>query len=324
MKRIFRRFSSTGILIVGDVMIDQFIWGNVERISPEAPVPVVEVRKETLLLGGAANVAHNVAALGGKVFLSGTAGNDESGSILRGILRSSGIPADGIFAEGNRPTTVKTRIYAHDQQVVRYDREVRTEIGRNTQSRIVEYVRSNLSRIRAVIISDYCKGVITRSLIRRIIRTAGRKIFIAADPKIGHFDYYKGVSIITPNIQEASSGSGIRITGDMTLKKAGRLLMRNVRSKAVLVTRGDKGMTLFEKNGKITHLPTSAKEVYDVTGAGDTVIAALTLSHAAGMDLKEAAEFANRAAGIVVGERGTAVVTLEEMQKAYAAVTPFV
>jgi D-beta-D-heptose 7-phosphate kinase/D-beta-D-heptose 1-phosphate adenosyltransferase len=238
---------------------------------------------------------------------------DEMGKVLKTALLSKGITTEGIIEEDNRPTTVKTRIYAHDQQVVRYDREEKTDISRSAQSRILEFVRSSLPYVKAVILSDYCKGVITRSLIKKLLELTGTKLFIAADPKIGHFDYYKGVSLITPNIHEASFGSGIKITDDVTLREAGKILMKKLRLKALLITRGERGMTLFEKSGKIVNIPTLAKEVYDVTGAGDTVIAAFTLSYASGMDFREAAEIANHAAGIVVGERGTAVVTRKEI-----------
>jgi D-beta-D-heptose 7-phosphate kinase/D-beta-D-heptose 1-phosphate adenosyltransferase len=313
MKNLLKKFSSSGVLIIGDLMVDRFIWGNVERISPEAPVPVVEVSRENMLLGGAANVANNVSSLGGKVFISGIVGYDEMGKVLKTALLNKGITTDGIFEEDNRPTSVKTRIYAHDQQVVRYDRETKTDISRSAQSRILEFVRSSLPQVKAVILSDYCKGVITRPLIKKLLELTGTKLFIAADPKIGHFDYYKGVSLITPNIHEASFGSGIKITDDVTLKRAGKILMKKLQLKALLVTRGERGMTLFEKSGKIVNIPTLAKEVYDVTGAGDTVIAAFSLCYAAGMGFRAAAEIANHAAGIVVGERGTAVVTREEI-----------
>ncbi|UCF87691.1 MAG: bifunctional hydroxymethylpyrimidine kinase/phosphomethylpyrimidine kinase, partial [Nitrospiraceae bacterium] len=181
------------------------------------------------------------------------------------------------------------------------------------QSRILEFVRSSLPHAKAVILSDYCKGVITRSLIKKLLELTGTKLFIAADPKIGQFDIYKGVSLITPNIHEASFGSGIKITDEVTLMKAGKILMKKLRLKALLITRGEQGMTLFEKSGKIVNIPTLAKEVYDVTGAGDTVIAAFSLCYASGMEYRESAEIANHAAGIVVGERGTAVVTREEI-----------
>jgi len=309
MKDHLKKFSSTGILVIGDLMVDQYIWGKVKRISPEAPVPVVEVDNEELQLGGAANVANNIISLGGKVFIAGTIGQDELGKLLINKFKEKGFNTDGIIIDGKRPTTVKTRVIAHSQQVVRFDREVKSDISRSTMSLIIDYVKSCLPHIKGIIISDYSKGLITKSLIKKIREVAGPKKFIAVDPKVGHFDYYKGVSLITPNINEASFGAGIEIVDEKTLIAAGRVLLKKLQCSAVMITRGDEGMSLFEKNGRITHIPTCAREVYDVTGAGDTVIATLTLSHAAGATLTDAAITANHAAGIVVGEVGTSVAT---------------
>jgi D-beta-D-heptose 7-phosphate kinase/D-beta-D-heptose 1-phosphate adenosyltransferase len=313
MKRLISRFSSSGVLIIGDLMVDRYIWGTVERISPEAPVPVIEVANDTMLLGGASNVAHNIISLGGRVFVTGVIGLDEMGNALKIILREKGINTEGLIEDNNRPTTVKTRIYAHDQQVVRYDREMKSDIGRTTRARLLEYVKSCLPKIKAIILSDYSKGIITGSLIRNLIQLTRSKVFTAVDPKIGHFDYYKGVDLVTPNLSEASFGSGIKITDEASLRKAGELLIKKLQSRAILITRGNKGMTLFERNKKITHIPTLAKEVYDVTGAGDTVIAVMTLSHSAGASLKESAVLANHAAGIVVGRHGSSVVTQKDL-----------
>ncbi len=324
MRDLFNKFSKTGILVIGDLMVDQYIWGNVKRISPEAPVPVVEVTKENLLLGGAANVAHNILSLGGKVFIAGAIGRDDIGKILINKLSERGFNTDGIVIDGSRPTTVKTRVIAHNQQVVRFDKEVRADIGRSTLSLILHYVKSCLPEIKGIIISDYCKGIITRSLIKKLLELTRSKVFIAADPKIGHFDYYKGLSLITPNINEASFGSGIDITDEKTLIAAGRTLLKKLQCRAVIITRGDKGMTLFEKNGAVTNIPTCAREVYDVSGAGDTVIAALTLCHSAGADLKDAAIIANHAAGVVVGKMGTAVATQQEIFKSIKMCKPAV
>jgi D-beta-D-heptose 7-phosphate kinase/D-beta-D-heptose 1-phosphate adenosyltransferase len=313
MKDLFKKFSKTGILVIGDLIVDQYIWGKVKRISPEAPVPVVEVSEENLLLGGATNVAHNILSLGGKVFITGVIGRDDMGRLLIHKLREKGVQTDGIIVEQDRPTIVKTRIIAHNQQVVRFDKETKTEIGKSTISLILEYAQSCLPEVKAIIISDYSKGVITKNLIKELLKLTNAKIFIAVDPKIGHFDYYNGVSFITPNIDEASYGSGVNIVDEKTLTKAGETLLKKLKCEAILITRGDKGMSLFEKNGKVTHIPTFAREVYDVTGAGDTVIATFTLCHSAGAKLKEAAIFANHAAGVVVGEVGTAVVTPEDI-----------
>jgi D-beta-D-heptose 7-phosphate kinase/D-beta-D-heptose 1-phosphate adenosyltransferase len=309
MKEYLKKFSKTGILVIGDLMVDQYIWGKVKRISPEAPVPVVEVTDENLLLGGAANVANNVISLGGKVFIAGTIGQDDLGKLLVNKFLEKGYSTDGIVVDGNRPTTVKTRVIAHSQQVVRFDREVKSDISKSTLSHIADYVKSCLPHIQGIIISDYSKGLITRKLVKTIVEIAGPKKFIAVDPKTGHFGYYKNVGLITPNVNEASSGSGIEIVDEKTLIFAGKLLLKKLQCSAVIITRGDEGMSLFEKNGRITHIPTCAREVYDVTGAGDTVIAALSLSHAAGAKLSDAAIIANHAAGVVVGEVGTSVAT---------------
>lgn len=313
MENLLKKFPETGVLVIGDLMVDQYIEGTVERISPEAPVPVVEVSKEYLLLGGAANVANNISSLGGKVFVTGIIGEDEMGRILIRKLREKGIYTDGIIVEKNRHTIVKTRIYAHDQQVVRFDKEIKSDISKSALSQILKCVRDCLPKIGAIILSDYSKGVITKNLIKKLLELTRSRVFVAVDPKIGHFDYYKGVSLITPNINETSFGSGVNIIDKKTLIKAGKILLNKLQPKAVLITRGDKGMALFEKSGGVTHIPTFAKEVYDVTGAGDTVIAAFTLCYSAGAKLKEAAIFANHAAGIVVGKHGTAVVTPKDI-----------
>ncbi|HDH04750.1 MAG TPA: hypothetical protein ENH01_03420, partial [Nitrospirae bacterium] len=208
MKNLFKKFSKTGILVIGDLMIDQYIWGKVRRISPEAPVPVVEVTEEETLLGGAANVANNVLSLGGKVFITGAIGMDDKGKILINKLEEKGFGTDGIIIDENRSTTVKTRVIAHSQQVVRFDREIKSDIGKSTISSILAYVKNCLPDIKGIIISDYSKGLITKTLIRKLVELTESKVFIAVDPKIGHFDYYKGVDLITPNTGEASFGSG--------------------------------------------------------------------------------------------------------------------
>ncbi len=315
MKDLFKKFSKTGVLVIGDLMVDRYIWGKVKRISPEAPVPGVEVTKENLLLGGAANVAHNLQSLGGKVFITGTIGSDDTGKILTNKLTEIGFNTDGIIIDNDRPTTVKTRVIAHNQQVVRFDKEVKSDISRSTSSMLLKYVESCLPHIKGIIISDYCKGLITKSLIKKIVELTKSKVFIATDPKIGHFNYYKNLSLLTPNLNEASFGSGIEINDKKTLITAGKELIKKLNCKSLIITMGDKGMTLFQKSNRVTHIPTSAREVYDVSGAGDTVIATLTLCHAAGLSLEKSAVIANHAAGIVVGKMGTAVTNQEEILK---------
>jgi rfaE bifunctional protein kinase chain/domain len=322
-RRIIDQFRNKSILVVGDLILDHYIWGRVNRISPEAPVPVVEVTRESFMLGGAANVAHNIVALGGKASVLGIVGKDMSGEVVMNMLGQKGVNCDGVFVS-NRPTTVKTRVIAHSQQVVRFDREDSQYVGGKVLTGIVKYLRSICSGHDGIIISDYKKGMVTPELIKNILsaskpekkRKGDREMFIAVDPKIGHFPFYRGVSLITPNLMEASSGSTIEIRDDRTLLRAGRALMKNLRCRAVLITRGEQGMSLFEKD-KVSHIPTMAKQVYDVTGAGDTVISAFTLAYVSGARMEQAAVIANHAAGVVVAEVGTAVATPEQIMESF-------
>lgn len=312
--KILGAFKKKKILVIGDLILDRYIWGKVNRISPEAPVPVVEVSHENFLLGGAANVAHNIVSLGGHASLVGVAGKDRGGDIMKRMLEEKGIHCDGVFW-GSRSTTMKTRVIAHSQQVVRFDREDKTRMDGKMFREIISHIGNALFGYNAVIIADYKKGVISAELMKEIVKKArNRNIFIAVDPKVGHFHYYRHVSLITPNLNEASLASGVDIKDEASLMEAGQLLLKNISCEAVLITRGEQGMSLFQ-NDTVVHIPTAAKNVYDVTGAGDTVIAAFTLAYAAGATMKEAAVVANHAAGIVVGEVGTAVVTLDQLRK---------
>ena len=318
------RFPKTRTLVVGDVMLDHYIWGQVSRISPEAPVPVVNVTRENLLLGGSTNVVNNIHALGAGVSVCGVIGNDDAGRQLVHMLREQGIHTDGLIVEHNRPTTIKTRIIAHSQQVVRFDREAKSSIEKETHRQIYAYVKQQvLDGLDAIVLSDYCKGVVTQGLVRDIVALAKKhKVIVSVDPKISHFGIYSGVTILTPNTKEASLGSKIDIEDEKSLIRAGKQLLGRLKCTAVLITRGEHGMSLFER-GKITHIPTNAREVYDVTGAGDTVISVLTLAMAAGASLGDAARLSNFAAGIVVGIIGTATVKPEELkQKITADSTP--
>ncbi|MBI4685284.1 MAG: D-glycero-beta-D-manno-heptose-7-phosphate kinase [Nitrospirae bacterium] len=304
---ILATFKEKKILVIGDLVLDRYVWGKVNRISPEAPVPIVEVTHENFLLGGAANVAHNIVSLGGHVTVVGIIGSDRGGDILKKILDEKGILC--CVFDDKRPTIVKTRVIAHNQQVVRFDREDNKKVEGKTFDMLVESIKKAIQEHDAVIISDYKKGVISSELISEVIKAARpKKKFVAVDPKTGHFHCYKNVSLITPNLMEASHGSGIEIKDEKSLIKAGKTLLKKLSCKAVLITRGEEGMSLFEKNNFV-NIPTVARHVYDVTGAGDTVIAAFTLAYASGATLEEAALIANHAAGIVVGEVGTAVTT---------------
>lgn len=315
------RFPSTRTLVVGDVMLDHYIWGNVSRISPEAPVPVVNVTKESVLLGAATNVVNNIHSLGGKVDVCGVIGHDEAGRQLTHMLRVQGIHTEGLIVESGRPTTIKTRVIAHSQQVVRFDRETKVGIDRDTHRRLFEYVkRAADDGLDAIVLSDYSKGVVTKDLVRDIVKLAKKKgLIVSVDPKVNHFGIYRGVTILTPNTKEASIGSRIDIQDDESLLRAGALLLKRLQCNAVLVTRGEYGMSLFERGGRVTHIPTVAREVFDVTGAGDTVISTLTLAMAASADMVDAARLSNYAAGIVVGVVGTATVKSDELKQKISA-----
>jgi D-glycero-beta-D-manno-heptose-7-phosphate kinase len=327
MKRIMSRrraceivdgFSRSRVLVVGDIMADHFIWGKVSRISPEAPVPVVEVTKDNFTLGGCANVFNNIFATGGRVHLAGVIGSDETGRRLLSEFGSRCVDTDGIVVEAGRPTTLKTRIVAHGQQVVRFDREDRKPVQAKSVRKILAYIESLRDDLGALVVSDYNKGVVTRPLLEGILKAiAGRPVFTCVDPKQRDFSIYQGFDIITPNHHEAGFAAGEELQNGQDHIRVGMKLLRQYDFKALLMTRGEEGMSLFERNGRIKHtaFPAQAREVFDVTGAGDTVIGILALSMAAGASLQEAAYLANHAAGIVVGKAGTATVSRDELKR---------
>ena len=310
------RFPRTRVLVIGDIIMDEYIWGDVSRISPEAPVPVVDVRRETKMLGGAGNVVSNISSLGGEAILCGVVGDDSTGRQVMKMVESQGIANEGILQEPNRPTTIKTRIVAQHQQVVRFDRESRREILPESVQKLLGFVGKMRKDLHAIVVSDYAKGVICPELmkgLRDLIADSG--VVLGVDPKKSHFEHYKGIDVITPNHHEASAFSGIEIVDDETLARAGKQILRHLKCRCVLITQGKDGMTLFQEDGGIYHIPTVAKKVFDVTGAGDTVIGTLCLGLASGMDLKSAAVISNFAAGIVVGEVGTSTVTAKQLIK---------
>ncbi len=311
-------FSQARVLVIGDLMVDEFIYGSANRISPEAPVPVINVTSKTHRLGGAANVLNNLHALTGKGFLCGVIGDDEMGRTFTSEIKLLGADSLGIIKEPDRPTTVKTRIIAdHRQQVVRYDQEVKHEPSRASRKKIVSYITELFNSVHALIISDYAKGVLSNALLKELLQAAKRnKIMVCVDnPKVSNYALYKKhATIITPNIKEASRLSDIPIETENDLLKVGRRMLTALECNAVLITRGEEGMTLFEKKKKeVTHIATKAKEVYDVTGAGDTVIATLSMALAVGASFEEASVIANHAAGIVVSKLGTATLTSQEL-----------
>ncbi|HUV59997.1 MAG TPA: D-glycero-beta-D-manno-heptose-7-phosphate kinase [Desulfatiglandales bacterium] len=309
-------FRKSMILVVGDIMLDRFIWGNVSRISPEAPVPVVEVEHETVMLGGATNVVNNLVSLGGSVMMCGVVGNDSTGKEIISRLDELNVDTGGIAIEVDRPTSVKTRIIAHDQQVVRYDREIKISLKPKTTKGILDFINEKKENLSALIVSDYGKGVISRQLMDGLKSITSDCDFpVTVDPNVKNFPLYKDVTVITPNHNQAGEIAGIQIISEEDLKKVGKKLLNNKKCKALLITRGKDGMTLFEQQGRVTHIKSIARKVYDVTGAGDTVIATLTLGIAGGLDLKSAAYLSNLAGGIVVGEIGTSTVKIDNLKE---------
>ncbi len=311
------RFPQASVLVIGDLILDHYIWGKVSRISPEAPVPVVHVGSESLKLGGAANVYNNIVSLGGRADICGVVGADEGGRQLLKELGPTRQGRGGVVIDSDRPTTRKTRVIAHNQQIVRYDVERRADIKAQYQQRIIRYVESRLRDIACLVVSDYAKGVVTAALMANLTRLAAlRKIPIIVDPKVEHFSYYKGATVVTPNHLEAMQAAGVHGEDDQAVNQAGDILRQRLGCDCVLVTRGEKGMSLFESNGAHWHIPTVARQVYDVTGAGDTVIGTLALAMAAGASIRDGAILANHAAGVVVGMVGTATVTAPQLSEA--------
>lgn len=311
-------FSRTRILVVGDFILDEYVWGSVSRISPEAPVPVVNVKRESFLPGGSLNVANNIHTLKGTVFPCGVVGRDLEGRLLFRRMRRLGIDTGGVVLDTARPTTIKTRVIAHSQQVVRFDREKVEPISRHDAQKILHFVKRKMKEVDAVIVEDYGKGVIEPLLLTPLLELARKwKKPVLVDPKEKHFTLYKGVTAITPNRSEAYEAYGISVNGAaQDLETVGRGLLKRLQLKAALVTLGEEGMALFEKNRPTVKIPTTAREVFDVSGAGDTVIATFALGIAAGATLGEAAVLSNIAAGIVVGKLGTATVEPAELKQA--------
>jgi rfaE bifunctional protein kinase chain/domain len=314
-KDILTRFSGRRLAVIGDSMLDRFLWGRVDRISPEAPVPVVRLEKETVKLGGAANVAANIRALGADVVLCGIWGQDEAGQQMRNLLGSFGIEDQGMVVTPDRPTTIKTRIIAHSQQVVRTDREDDQALDAALVAQLMEKLQA-AGDLDGFILSDYGKGVLTDAALREFIdhaRSLGKPVVV--DPKNGDYSQYRGVTSLTPNQKEAAQACAMAITDGQSLDSAGQKLLERTAAEAVLITRGEHGMALYQADGQVHHLPTEATMVYDVTGAGDTVIAVYTTALACGAGFADAAALANHAAGLAVRELGTAAVTADQLRK---------
>ncbi|TMQ00356.1 MAG: D-glycero-beta-D-manno-heptose-7-phosphate kinase [Verrucomicrobia bacterium] len=322
VRQILNAASRARVLVIGDVMLDQFIWGRVSRISPEAPVPVVDFERESFMPGGAANVARNLTALSGSADLLGVIGRDEGGKKIAGLLDEQRVRCDGLLQHFDRTTSIKTRIIAHQQQVVRMDRETRGDLDDMVTQRLVELVEKKLPASDAVIIGDYGKGVVTQPLLDQLKRLCrSRGLWLSLDPKPVHRLNLAGFSLITPNRKEAfelagETDDGSRAThplNDAPLMSVADRLLRELQPALLLITLGDHGLLLCQRGKKPFHIPTGAREVFDVSGAGDTVIASFTLAIAAGASPVEAAIFSNHAAGVVVGKIGTATVSPEEL-----------
>lgn len=314
LESIISNFHKARVLVVGDLILDEFIWGKVSRISPEAPVPVVWVSSENFMPGGASNVANNISSLGGQVYLAGVVGNDDRGKVLTSLLKEKGVNCDGIFTDDSRPTTQKTRVIAHHQQVVRIDREESRPLHEQKVEQVVNFIKQCLPQVDALIIEDYGKGVIVPRLVKEAVKIAKRhQKVITVDPKETHFSYYQGVTTITPNHHEAGSAVGFEIKDEESLSRAGNKLLQKLNCESVLITRGENGMALFQKSKPVFKIPTVAQEVFDVSGAGDTVIGTYTIARAAKASPTEAAYISNCAAGIVVGKVGVAVTNPAEL-----------
>lgn len=307
------------VLVLGDVMLDEFVWGDVTRISPEAPVPVVDVRRESMHLGGAANVLANLVALGARGSVVGVVGNDAAGRRLQTGLHDLGVQDQYLLVDELRPSTTKTRIIAHSQLVVRADRESRNPVTGKLEEKIVATLKDALQQADAFVVSDYDKGVVTPSILREILPVAYEQVPVLIDPKMRNFNSYRPATLVTPNHLEALRMSDTEDHSDDGSHHAAKVILEKLGCDAVLITRGDRGMMLLEGNGQPVYVETAAREVYDVTGAGDTVIATLAGALATGATMLEAAALANHAAGIVVGKVGTATASAEELIQTFAA-----
>ena len=311
------KFDQTHLLVIGDLMIDEYVWGEVERISPEAPVQVVAVKNQEYTLGGSGNVVNNLMALGARVSVLGVTGTGSDGKLLLNQLNSLGVDIRGVIQEPGRHTTKKTRVIAEHQQMLRIDRETKKEISPRTYKTLIKHAETIIPEVDVILISDYGKGLVTRSLIKKLVLIAKKhKKIIIADPKGLDFTKYAGVNLLTPNKKEAMVASGLEISDPNLLAQAGEILLDKSGIEKLLITCGKDGMVLFEKDKKPFKMGTKAREVYDVSGAGDTVIAVLGLGIAAGLSFKKSVSLANTAAGIVVGKVGTATVSPQELLQA--------
>ncbi len=308
-RTLFERMRERRVLVVGDVMVDEWIWGNVSRISPEAPVPVVAVSDHSFTLGGAGNVANNLRALGAHVTFVGAVGADAFAHYVTDLLADEGIGSEGLVTISDRPTTRKTRVVAHNQQVVRADWEATSPLDAADRGKLAKIVAREAASADVVVLSDYAKGLFSRELVEAALACP----IVVADPKPQNFELFAGVTCVAPNAQEAEQATGIAIRSDASLERAGQALLNELRCRYVVITRGEHGMSLLGRDGEKLHIPSVARTVYDVSGAGDTVTAVLSLGLAAGAPIELAIQLANFAAGAVVEKLGTATASANEI-----------
>jgi rfaE bifunctional protein kinase chain/domain len=311
------RFAGKRIAVVGDLMVDRYYWGAVRRVSPEAPVPVVEVESESVRLGGAANVAHNIRSLGGIPVVIGLTGDDHPGEVLRELVRDAGFDGSGVVVDSSRPTTIKTRVIAQGQHVVRIDNESKAPCSDAHRRKLVDVMRKEMPTLDGIIIEDYNKGVVSRELIEEVTALARQhRRIVTVDPKFDNFLEFKGVTVFKPNRREAEEVLGGRLRTTQDIERAGKQLLEMLGADNILLTRGEDGMSLFEAGGGVLHLPSVAENVQDVSGAGDTVISTLTMALASGVGIREACMLANCASGVVVGAIGIAPIRPDELRAA--------
>ena len=313
--KIIENFKKKKIIVIGDVMLDKYIWGDVTRISPEAPVQIVNVAREDYIPGAASNVAANIADLGAKVWMIGVVGNDTTRDKLIRELNKKNVNSDYLITDADKRTILKVRVFGRKQQLIRFDYEKKGYIGKDSEEKVIEAVKNICDETDAIIVSDYAKGTITYGLMQSLkVLCSKNSIPLIVDPKPEHKEFYKNVTLITPNTTEAKKMIGLNEEDNEDIEIIGEKLLEELDSN-ILITRSEKGMSLFEKEGKTLNIPTYAKQVYDIIGAGDTSVAALALALVSGANLEQAAIIANHAAGITVAKVGTSTVTAEELKR---------
>lgn len=314
LKQLKERFKGKRIAVVGDMMLDCYFWGEVKRISPEAPVPVIEIDNEFYRFGGAANCALNILKLGAEPIPVGIIGYDNHGSIFTGLMEEAGITSPGLMIDDTRPTTAKTRVIARNQHIVRIDQEKKDYINGEIEGRILGFVKENISQLDGLILQDYNKGVLTAVLIEEIIKLCNdNDVIVTVDPKFNNFFTYKNVTVFKPNRKETEDAFGIRIKNEQDIEHAGAKLLETLNASYVLLTLGEEGIAVFQKGSKARRIPTRARKVADVSGAGDTVISTLTVALAAGADIFEASYLANYAGGLVCEELGIVPIEADKL-----------